>query len=67
MSEYDTDLTRMSEKAVEEGVNEIDSGESNHDNEFKKKSNANLGSSHTKKTEKKQKKAQRQNRKKGRR
>lgn len=65
--EYDTELTRLSESAVEKGVNEIGKGERNRDGDFtvKKAKTANEVNA-AKKSAQKKKKAQRQNRKKGR-
>ena len=64
---HDTELTRRVESAVERGVNELGSGESNRDDDFtvtkvKSASDANR----VKNEARKKKKAQRQNRKKGR-
>ena len=65
--EYDTELTKMAESATNRGVNTIEAGEKNLDNEFAKKptKSANLGEKRNK--AKKQKKAKRQNKKHGRR
>ena len=65
--EYDTELTKMAESATNRGVNTIESGEKNLDNEFAKKptKSASLGEKRNK--AKKQKKAKRQNKKHGRR
>ena len=62
--EYDTELTRLAESAVEKGVNEVASGEKNRDDDFKAKK-APVASK--KSTVKKKKKNERQNRKKSRR
>lgn len=62
--EYDTELTRLAESAVEKGVNEVASGEKNRDDDFKAKK-APMASK--KSTVKKKKKNERQNRKKSRR
>ncbi len=64
--EYDTELTKMAESATNRGVNTIEAGEKNLDNEFAKKptKSANLGEKRNK--AKKQKKAKRQNKKHGR-
>ncbi|HRF28786.1 MAG TPA: preprotein translocase subunit SecA [Candidatus Saccharibacteria bacterium] len=65
--QHDTELTRLAETSVERGVNEIDSGEVNRDDDFKVtkvKSNAELN--RQKNAARKKKKSQRQNRKKGR-
>ena len=65
--EYDTELTKMAESATNRGVNTIEAGEKNLDNEFAKKptKSASLGEKRNK--AKKQKKAKRQNKKHGRR
>ena len=64
--EYDTELTKMVESATNRGVNTIEAGEKNLDNEFAKKptKSASLGEKRNK--AKKQKKAKRQNKKHGR-
>ena len=65
--EYDTDLTRSAENAVERGVNEIGSGEENRDDDFSvKKGKTSAESNRAKNQARKKKKAQRQNRKKNR-
>jgi len=65
--EYDTELTRLAENAVERGVNEIGSGEENRDDDFSvKKGKTSAESNHAKNQARKKKKAQRQNRKKNR-
>lgn len=65
--EYDTELTRLSESAVEKGVNEIGKGERNRDGDFTVKKAKTANEAHAaKKTAQRKKKAQRQNRKKGR-
>ena len=65
--EYDTELTRLAENAVERGVNEIGSGEENRDDDFSvKKGKTNAESNRAKNQARKKKKAQRQNRKKNR-
>ncbi len=65
--EYETELTRLSENAVEKGVNQITGGEKNRDDDFTvKKAKTASDASHTKNVAKKKNKAQRQNRKKGR-
>lgn len=65
--EYDTELTRLAENAVEKGVNEVTSGQSGRDNEFKVKketTTSELHQLHKKKNDvRKKKKSQRQNRK----
>lgn len=67
--EYDTELTKLADNAVERGVNEITGGEENRDQDFgasvkKAKSTADLN--HKRNAARKKKKAQRQNRKKSR-
>ncbi|NCU29845.1 preprotein translocase subunit SecA [Candidatus Saccharibacteria bacterium] len=65
--EYDTELTRLAETAVERGVNELGEGEANRDDDFtikSKKSNTEVN--RVKKEARKKKKASRQNRKKSR-
>lgn len=65
--EYDTELTRLAESAVERGVNELGAGEANRDDDFtikSKKSNTEVN--RVKKESRKKKKASRQNRKKSR-
>ncbi|MCL1877022.1 preprotein translocase subunit SecA [Candidatus Saccharibacteria bacterium] len=66
--EYESELTRAAESAVEKGVNEAGLPEShNSDDDFKvKKGTTTADKNHAKKTAQKKKKAQRQNRKKGR-
>lgn len=65
--EYDTELTRLAESAVEKGVNEIGSGEANRDDDFTvKKGRTASDANKAKNTARKKKKAQRQNRKKSR-
>ncbi len=65
--EYDTELTRLAESAVERGVNEISSGEANRDDDFSvKKGKTNADANRVKNTARKKKKAARQNRKKSR-
>lgn len=65
--EYDTELTRLAERAVEKGVNEITSGEANRDDDFTvKKSKTNAEINRTKNAARKKKKSARQNRKKNR-
>ena len=65
--EYDTELTRLAENAVERGVNEIGSGEESRDGDFSvKKSKTSAESNRAKNQARKKKKAQRQNRKKNR-
>lgn len=65
--EYDTELTRLAEKAVEKGVNEVGSGEANRDDDFTiKKGKTNAEINRTKNAARKKKKSARQNRKKNR-
>ena len=65
--EYDTELTRLAESAVERGVNEVGTGEENRDGDFSvKKGKSNTESNRAKNQARKKKKAQRQNRKKNR-
>lgn len=62
--DYETDLTRLAENAVEKGVNEITSGEQNRDADFKvKKTTTNQVANQKKNAARKKKKSQRQNRK----
>lgn len=66
--DHETELTRLAENAVEKGVNEITSGESNRDDDFKvKKAEAQSDANRKKNASRKKKKTQRQNRKSGRR
>jgi hypothetical protein len=65
--DHDTELTRLAEAAVEQGVNEIAKGESNRDDDFKvKKGEAASVANQKKNAARKKKKSQRQNRKTGR-
>ncbi len=65
--EYDTELTRLAENAVERGVNELGAGEENRDDDFSvRKGKSSAESNHAKNQARKKKKAQRQNRKKNR-
>jgi preprotein translocase subunit SecA len=65
--EYDTELTRLAESAVEKGVNEITSGEANRDDDFSiKKAESHTEANRKKNQDRKKKKSQRQNRKTGR-
>jgi preprotein translocase subunit SecA len=65
--DYDTELTRLAENAVEKGVNEVTAGEASRDDDFKvKKAESTSEAHHKKNTARKKKKAQRQNRKSGR-
>ena len=61
--EYDTELTRLAENAVEKGVNEVTGGEESRDQDFKVKKDHAGSASHKKKVARKKKKAERQNRK----
>lgn len=65
--DYDTELTKMAEGAVEKGVNEVSAGVKNMDDEFKSssaKSNSELN--HKRNVARKKKKTARKNRKSGR-
>ncbi|HUC96180.1 MAG TPA: preprotein translocase subunit SecA, partial [Candidatus Saccharimonadales bacterium] len=65
--DYETELTRLAENAVEKGVNEITGGEENRDRDFKVKKAGLAHNSNKKKNEsRKKKKSERQNRKKNR-
>jgi preprotein translocase subunit SecA len=65
--EYETELTRLAETAVEKGVNEVTGGEENRDSDFKVKKQASQAIANKKKNDaRKKKKSQRQNRKKNR-
>ena len=66
--EHDTELTKLAEKAVERGVNEITTGEKNRDEDFGKIKKAPKVAevSKVRNDARKKKKAQRQNRKKNR-
>ena len=68
--DYDTELTKLAEDSVEQGVNEISStttraGDDDFDTSVKKEKTASEAN-HTKNIARKKKKAQRQNRKKNR-
>jgi preprotein translocase subunit SecA len=63
--EYETELTRLAENAVEKGVNEVTGGEENRDSDFSVKK-ANAVSNQKKNQSRKKKKSERQNRKKSR-
>ncbi len=66
--EHNTELTRLAEKAVVRGVNEIDSGEANRDGDFKvNKAKTASEANRVKNDARKKKKSARQNKKKGRR
>ncbi len=65
--EYNTELTRLAEQAVEKGVNEVTSGEDNRDDDFKTtKAKSTSDQNKLKNDARKKKKTQRQNRKKNR-
>ena len=65
--DHDTELTRLAESAVEKGVNEITGGQENRDKDFKvKKAATHSEANHKKNVTRNKKKAQRQNRKSGR-
>jgi preprotein translocase subunit SecA len=64
--DHETELTRLAENSVENGVNEIATGEKNRDSDFTVKKANVQSAAHKKNTAKKKKKAQRQNRKTGR-
>jgi len=65
--EYDTELTRLAEQAVEKGVNEIAGGEDSRDSDFGVKKAQSTNDANRQKTQaRKKKKSQRQNRKKNR-
>lgn len=68
MEDHETELTRMAESAVERGVNDVDSGEKNRDDDFGsgKKAKSVNQASRAKNDARKKKKNQRQNRKKNR-
>ena len=61
--EYDTELTQMAETATSKGVNTIDSGVKNLDNEFKSGSSKKTDINRERNTARKSKKKQRQNKK----
>jgi len=64
---HETELTRLAENAVEKGVNEITSGETNRDGDFGvKKAETTSEANNKKNAARKKKKSQRQNRKTGR-
>ncbi len=64
--DHDTELTRLAESSVERGVNEITSGETNRDGDFKVSKKSQQADNKVKNDARKKKKAQRQNRKKNR-
>ena len=61
--EYDTELTQMAESATNKGVNTIESGVKNLDNEFKTGSNSKVNLNQERNAARKSKKKQRQNKK----
>jgi preprotein translocase subunit SecA len=64
---HETELTRLAENAVEKGVNEVTSGESNRDGDFNvQKAETASEANQKKNAARKKKKSQRQNRKTGR-
>lgn len=68
-NEHDTELTKLAERAVEIGVNEVTGGELNRDHDFEgsvKKSKTSAEVNHQRNVARKKKKAARQNRKKSR-
>jgi preprotein translocase subunit SecA len=66
--EHETELTRLAERAVEAGVNEVGSGEKNRDGDFKvTRVKSESDNNKVKNDARKKKKTQRQNRKKNRR
>lgn len=65
--DYETELTRLAENAVEKGVNEVTGGEQNRDGDFKVKKSATNTANQKKNAARKKKKSQRQNRKQSRR
>jgi uncharacterized NAD-dependent epimerase/dehydratase family protein len=65
--EHDTELTKLAERAVEIGVNEITGGQENRDDDFSvKKATKTSDVNQVRNVARKKKKAQRQNRKKKR-
>ena len=65
--DYETELTRLAESAVEKGVNEVTGGELNRDADFKQKKATSSSTANKQKNDaRKKKKAQRQNKKKNR-
>lgn len=65
--EHETDLTKLAEKSVEQGVNDITGGEKSRDGDFKSKKATTAAVNNAKKNAaRKTKKAKRQNKKKGR-
>jgi len=64
--EHETELTRLAERSVEVGVNELGKGEANRDDDFKVTKVKAGAAAKVKNAARKKKKAQRQNRKKSR-
>ncbi len=66
--EYESELTKMAASATEKGVNEISGGEKNLDKEFSGKNSEakDSGDNHQRNLDRRNKKKQRQNKKKGR-
>jgi len=65
--DHDTELTRLAESAVEKGVNEVTTGESSRDKDFKvEKAESASEQQRKKNVAAKKKKSQRQNKKSGR-
>ena len=65
--DHETELTRLAENSVESGVNEVLSGEKNRDDDFSAKKSSTVFERNARKNKaRKTKKAQRQNKKKGR-
>ena len=68
-TEHDTELTKLAENSVEQGVNEITGGEENRDRDFTgtvKRGKTTAETNHQRNVARKKKKASRQNRKKSR-
>ena len=64
---HETELTRLAENSVESGVNEVLAGEKNRDDDFSAKKSSTASEKNARKNKaRKTKKAQRQNKKKGR-
>lgn len=64
---YDSELTRLAESSVERGVNQVTSGESNRDDDFKVRKGTSQSDANKKRNDaRKKKKTQRKNRKSGR-
>ena len=65
--DHETELTRLAENSVESGVNEVLAGEKNRDDDFSAKKSSTASEKNARKNKaRKTKKAQRQNKKKGR-